>query len=404
MANNAKLYVNREEGFIGTAQKKIENAEYVSDCSDIDEAIVFLKDGRYIVSKVDDKIFIDKNIIHVAIFKRSDERTIYNAVYRDGRGGTAYAKRFFVTGTARDKWYNITKGKDGSSILWLSVNPNGEAESLKIFLRPRPKLKKLIFEFDFASLAIKNRGSMGNIVTKNPIQRIMLKSAGVSTIGGKEMWFDWDVNRLNEDGRGELLGEFTGNENILAIFKNGTYFTTNLDLSNRYQGDLLKIEKFDPEKTYTAIYWDGALNFFYIKRFSFDLSDNTPLSFISEEKDSYLKELSSDELPQIKIDFVQNAKKPREPEIISAEEFISVKGLKAKGKRASSFDIESIEFIEPIKKEEPISGIATISISLDDDFDIPEEYDLDEEESNDKKDDKDFPPGSVIEFGDLTLF
>lgn len=411
VANNAKLYVNREEGFIGTAQKKIENAEFVSDCSDIDEAIVFLKDGRYIVSKVDDKIFIDKNIIHVAIFKRSDERTIYNAVYRDGRGGTAYAKRFFVTGTARDKWYNITKGKDGSSILWLSVNPNGEAESLKIFLRPRPKLKKLIFEFDFASLAIKNRGSMGNIVTKNPIQRIMLKSAGVSTIGGKEMWFDWDVNRLNEDGRGELLGEFTGNENILAIFKNGTYFTTNLDLSNRYQGDLLKIEKFDPDKTYTAIYWDGALNFFYIKRFSFDLSDNTPLSFISEEKDSYLKELSSDELPQIKIDFIQNAKKIREPEVISAVEFISAKGLKAKGKRASSFDIESIEFIEPIKKEEPISGIATISISLDDDFDIPEEYELEEEskkevsdKKNDKKDDKDFPPGSVIEFGDLTLF
>lgn len=396
VANNAKLYANKAEGFIGLSQKKIDEAEYICDCSDIDDVIVFTKDGRYTVKKVNDKLFVDRNIIHIAVFDKADNRTIYNVIYKDGKGGTLYAKRFSVTGVSRDKWYNITKGKEGSSVMWFTANPNGEAESLRVYLRPKPKLKKLILEFDFATLAIKNRGSMGNIVTKNPVQKIMLKANGTSTIGGKQMWFDWDINRLNEDGRGELLGEFRGEEHILAICKDGTFYTNKLDLSSRFQGEVMKVVKLDTDKIYTAVYWDGELKCFYIKRFTFEISDNSVQNFISESKGSFLKEISQDKHPRIQISFGKEGKKEREPETIEAESFIGVKGVKAKGKRLSSYPIETILFLEPALEEIPID-----TFDLNDDLldsDLPEK-------DNSKES---YPPGTSIEIDldsdDLTLF
>ena len=272
----------------------------MSDCSDIDEVIVFIKDGRYTLRKVTDKQFVEKGIIHAAVFKRGDTRTIYNAVYRDGKGGTMYAKRFAVTGIIRDRW-------PGSQVYWLTANPNGEAETVKVYLRPRPGLKRLIIDYDFSQLAIKGRGSMGNIVTKYPVQKVLLRAAGVSTIGGKQMWFDRDIDRLNEDGRGELLGEFRGDEHILAVCKDGTFYTTGLDLSTRFQGDLLIVKKFDPSKVYTAIYWDKASGYYYIKRFCFELSDNTAQSFIPVDEGARLVAVSEDRWPSVHVEFVPSS-------------------------------------------------------------------------------------------------
>lgn len=379
VANNAKLYANKAEGFIGLSQKKIEEAEYICDCSDIDEAIVFLKDGRYTVRKVADKLFVDRNIIHIAIFTKDDHRTIYNAIYKDGKGGIIYAKRFAVTGVTRDKWYDLTKGKEGTSVLWFTANPNGEAESLKVFLRPRPKLKKLIVEFDFAQLAIKNRGSQGNIVTKNLVQKITLHSNGISTIGGKQMWFDWDIKRLNEDGRGELLGEFRGHEHILSICQDGTFYTTNLDLSNRFQGEVMKVEKLNNKKVFSAIYWDDSVKCFYIKRFCLDLSDNTVQSFIADTKGAYLKAISEDPYPQVKVTFEQNGKKEKEPEFIDVEAFIAIKGFKAKGKRAAQGGVAEIEFVEPLQKAQPTN---LEDLTIDSDDEIEDDFYTDDSENN----------------------
>ncbi len=348
---NAKLYMNRAEGFIGMDLKKDDNAEYVCECSDIDDIIVFLKNGKYIVTKISDKSFVGKNIIHAGIFVRNDQRTIYNAVYRDGKNGNVYVKRFSITGVTRDKEYDITQGKPDSQVLWFSANPNGEAEVLKIFLKPRPKLKKLIFEFDFASIAVKGRASMGNILSKNPLHKIQLKSKGISTIGGKPVWFDPDINRLNEDSHGIFLGEFHTNEQILAICKDGNFYTTNFDLSNRYQGDLLKVEKLDTNKTYSAIYFDGESKDFYIKRFGFEPSINAASLFISDAPGSYFVEISDDAYPQVLIEFGGKHEK-RPAETIDVEQFIGKKGFKAKGKKATTFEVASIRFIEPLQKEE----------------------------------------------------
>ena len=349
---NAKLYMNRAEGFVGMDLKKDENAEYVCECSDIDDIIVFLKNGKYTVTKIADKSFVGKNIIHAGIFVRNDQRTIYNAVYRDGKNGNVYVKRFSITGVTRDKEYDITQGKPDSQLLWFSANPNGEAEVLKIFLKPRPKLKKLIFEFDFASIAVKGRASMGNILSKNPLHKIQLKSKGVSTIGGKPIWFDPDINRLNEDAHGIPLGEFHSNDQILAICKDGHYYTTNYDLSNRYQGDILKVEKLDSQKTYSAIYFDGESKDFYIKRFSFEPSINVVSLFISDAPGSYFVELSDEQFPQVLIEFGGKHEK-RPAETIDVEQFIGKKGFKAKGKKATTFEVASIRFIEPLQKDEP---------------------------------------------------
>ena len=348
VSNNAKLYANLETGFVGIGLKKDEG-EYLCDCSDMSEIIVIGKDGKYLITKVSDKAFFATNLLYVGIFNRGDSRTIYNVIYRDGKSTVYYAKRFAITSVTRDKEYDITQGKPGSNILWFSVNHNGEAETVKIYFRARPKLKKLNMEYDFSELAIKGKVSRGNLVTKNAIQKISLRAKGISTIGGKSIWFDTDVQRLNEDGRGMLLGEFSGNDKIIAVFKNGTYYTTSYDLSNRYQGDLLLIEKYDENKVYAALYYDGEN--FYIKRFSFPPSDNSPASFISDNRGAYLADFSADKHPQFMVTFT-GRQEHREPEKFDAEEFIAKKGITAKGNRCHRYDILKVEFIEPLHKPE----------------------------------------------------
>lgn len=348
VSNNAKLYANLETGFVGIGLKKDEG-DYLCDCSDMSEIIVIGKDGKYLITKVSDKAFFATNLLYVGIFNRGDSRTIYNVIYRDGKSTVYYAKRFAITSVTRDKEYDITQGKPGSSILWFSVNHNGEAETVKIYFRARPKLKKLNMEYDFSELAIKGKISRGNLVTKNAIQKISLRAKGISTIGGKSIWFDTDVQRLNEDGRGMLLGEFSGNDKIIAVFKNGTYYTTSYDLSNRYQGDLLLIEKYDENKVYAALYYDGEN--FYIKRFSFPPSDNSPASFIADNRGAYLADFSADKHPQFMVTFT-GRQEHREPEKFDAEEFIAKKGITAKGNRCHRYDILKVEFIEPLHKPE----------------------------------------------------
>lgn len=353
VAVNAKLYANMAEGFVGMDLKRDENAEYICDCSDIDDIIIFRSNGKYLVTKISEKAFIGKGIIYAGIFRKNDDRCIYNAVYRNGKSGDVYVKRFAVTGVTRDKEYDLTQGKDGSSVLWFTANPNGEAETLKVFLKPRPKLKKLIFEFDFASLAIKGRASMGNILSKNPVHKIQLKSKGVSQFGGQSIWFDNDINRLNTDSRGVYLGDYMGNDRILVICKNGEYYTTNYDLSNRYQGDILIIEKLDSQKTYSAVYFDAESGCYYIKRFSFEPSDNIVQSFIGEAEGSYLHTLSQDKFPQIEVTFSGKHSK-RAPELIDVEEFIGRKSYRAKGKRVTTFEVGQINFTTPLNKEDKI--------------------------------------------------
>ena len=349
--NNAKLYANKAEGFVGINLKKEDNAELICECSDLSEIIVIRKDGKYVVTKVSEKAFFGKDILYVGVFDRNDQRTIYNVIYREGKTSVSYAKRFAVTSVTRDKEYDITQGTPGSVILWFTVNHNAEAETVKIYYRQRPKLKKLIDEYDFSQLLIKGRASRGNLVSKNSIQKILLKSKGVSTMGGKDIWFDEDIQRLNEDERGLHLGQFNTGDHILAIFKDGTYYTTSFDLSNRYQGELLKIEKLDINKVYTALYYDKGVGAFYVKRFSFDVSDNTPVNFISESKGSYLVALSDDKHPQFEITF-GGKHEHREAENVDAEEFIAKKGLQAKGKKVSAMDVKSVKFIEPIHRPE----------------------------------------------------
>lgn len=351
VSNNAKLYANYEEGFVGLNLKKDDNGTYICDCSDLSEVIVIGKDGKYRITKVTDKAFFWKDLLYVGVFNRGDGRTIYNVIYREGKSSVSYAKRFAITSVTRDKDYDITTGEEGSKILWFSVNHNGEAESVRIYLRPRPKLKKTQFEYDFSTLAIKGKASRGNLVSKNPIARIQLKSKGVSTIGGKDIWYDADIQKLNDEQRGQYLGEFGPEDKVLAIFKDGTFYTTSFDVSNRYQGEVIKIEKFDPNKTYTALYYDAAAKAFYVKRFSFVLSDNTPLSFIAPGTKSYLVALSEDKHPQFQVIF-GGKYEHRDPENIDAEEYIAKKGYAAKGKKCHQYDLKEVKFIEPLHKPE----------------------------------------------------
>lgn len=351
VSNNAKLYANYEEGFVGLNLKKDDNGTYICDCSDLSEVIVIGKDGKYRITKVTDKAFFWKDLLYVGVFNRGDSRTIYNVIYREGKSSVSYAKRFAITSVTRDKDYDITTGEEGSKILWFTVNHNGEAESVRIYLRPRPKLKKTQFEYDFSTLAIKGKASRGNLVSKNPIARIQLKSKGVSTIGGKDIWYDADIQKLNDEQRGQYLGEFGPEDKVLAIFKDGTFYTTSFDVSNRYQGEVIKIEKFDPNKTYTALYYDGTAKAFYVKRFSFVLSDNTPLSFIAPGAKSYLVALSEDRHPQFQVIF-GGKYEHRDPENIDAEEYIAKKGYAAKGKKCHQYDLKEVKFIEPLHKPE----------------------------------------------------
>jgi len=347
---NEKLYIDREEGFVGTSLKK---AEYICDCSDIDDIVVFRRDGTFVVAKVSDKAFFGKNILYVAVFKKNDKRTIYNVVYRDGKNGITYMKRFPVTGVTRDKEYDITQGTPGSRILYFSANPNGEAEVLKVTLKPKPRIKKLVFEVDFSELAIKGRGAMGNILSKNEVHKVVLKEKGLSTLGGRKIWFDEDVLRLNADGRGKFLGEFMGEDLILALYKNGEYQLYNFDLSNHFDDGILTIEKFDFHKILSVIYFDNEQGFYYVKRFQIEEGINKRVNFIGENTDNKLLSVTWVRYPRFEIVF-GGKNEQRENEIIEVDEFIGVKSYKAKGKRLTNYEVGNILELEPVIKDEDI--------------------------------------------------
>lgn len=345
---NEKLYINREEGFVGTALKK---DEYICDCSDMDDIIVFKKDGTYYVTKVADKSFVGKDVLYVNVFKKNDRRTIYNVVYRDGKYGTSFVKRFNVTGVTRDKVYNLTKGTAGSRILHFSANPNGEAEVIKVCLKPKPNLKKLVFEYDFADLAIKGRDSQGNTLSKNDIHKISTTQKGVSTLGGCKIWLDEDVLRLNADKRGKYLGEFQGEDRILVVNKNGTYYTTDFDLNNHYEEGYRIFEKFEAEKVWAAVFFDAEQGFYYLKRFRFEDSVK-PNSIIGEAEGSRLVCLSDELHPRFEIVFGGRYEN-RPAEVVVAEEFIAEKSFKARGKRLTTFEVKEIRELEAPAEEEP---------------------------------------------------
>ena len=344
-----KLYINREEGFIGTALKK---DEFLFNCSDIDDIIIFYKDGKFKVVKVADKLYVGKNIIHVGIFKKNDQRTVYNAVYRNGKDGAFFMKRFAATGLTRDKEYDLTQGTPGSKIWYFSANPNGEAEVLRVLLRPKPRIKKTSFEMDFSEIAIKGRGAMGNILTKNDVHRIVLKHKGESTLGGRKVWFDFDVLRLNYDGRGELLGEFNPSDLILVVLKNGTWFTTNSDAGNHYPDNILRIEKFDANKIWTAALFDADQKFPYLKRFTFEATTK-PQSYLGENTKSTLYLLTDTVYPRIEV--TMGGADANQPSLtIDAESFIGLKSYKAKGKRITTFKVASIVELEPTRLPEEV--------------------------------------------------
>lgn len=349
---NEKLYVNRSEGFVGTALKK---EEYVCDCSDIDDIIVFLRDGRYIVTKVANKAFIGKDIIHVAVWKKNDSRTIYNTVYRDGKSGRALIKRFAVKSVTRDREYNLTKGTPYSRVLYFTENPNGEAEVIKVYLKPKPRIKKLIFETDFCEIAIKGRQSQGNILTRHDVHKIVMKEKGTSTLGGRKIWFDKTILRLNTDGNGDYLGEFKGDDKIVVFYKSGLYATTNYDLTNHYEEDILRIEKMNDDVVYTCVHYDGEQKYYYIKRFKAEDTGGKLMPIIGEHKNSRLITISSWQYPQFEIEFGGKHAR-RDNELIDASEFIAIKGAKARGKRLTSYEVKKVTETEPVKPDDPLEN------------------------------------------------
>ena len=346
---NEKLYINRQDGFIGTGLKK---DEFVCNCSDIDDIIIFYRDGKYKIIRVAEKIFVGKNIIYLAVFKKSDSRTIYNVVYRDGRKGFYFIKRFNVTSVTRDREYDLTQGKEGSRVLYFTANPNGEAEVIKITFEPSVHKKKLFIDKDFSELVIKGKNAKGYLLTKYPVHRISLKSHGRSTLGGRKIWFDPDINRLNYDEHGQFLGEFHDDDQILVILKNGEFYLTNFDVSNHYENNILRIEKYQPDKVWTVVLYDADQQGYpYLKRFVVEASKRKQ-NFLGENANSQLILLTDTVYPLIKVTFGGNDAY-REPLEIDAEQFIAVKGFKAKGKRISTWAIGSIEELEPQRFPEP---------------------------------------------------
>ena len=345
---NEKLYINREEGFIGTSLKK---DEFVANCSNLDDVIIFYKDGRYVITPVADKKFVGKNIIYINIFKKNDSRTIYNVVYRDGKDGIHYIKRFAVTGVTRDKEYNLTKESPGSKVEYFTANFNGEAEVIKIVLRPNPKIKKEILEKDFSEIAIKGRQAWGNILTKYPVKSIMLKQKGGSTLGGRNVWFDRDVLRINYDGRGEFLGEFQPSDRILVVCSNGDFYTTSFDQSNHYDDNLSIIEKYEPGKVWTAVLYDADQNGYpYMKRFTFE-DTSRKQNCLGENRESRLIRLTDEKYPRFKVVFGGNDAF-REPLVVEAADFIGVKSYKARGKRLTTYALSEVTELEPLRRDE----------------------------------------------------
>lgn len=346
---NEKLYINREEGFIGTGLKR---DEFVCNCSDIDDIIIFYKDGKYKIVKVSEKMFVGKNILYINVFKRNDNRTIYNVIYRNGKGGLHYIKRFAVTGITRNKEYDLTQGEPGSRVVYFTANPNGEAEIIKVTFKPKLRQKATFMEKNFGDIAIKGRQSMGNILTRNDIERIRLKEQGGSTLGGRKVWFDHDVLRLNYDGRGEYLGEFHNGEQILVILKDGNYYTTTFDAGNHYDTNILIIEKFDAGRCWTVALYDADQKYHYLKRFMFESSQKKH-SFLGENPNSELLLLSKEAYPRIEVKF-GGSDAFREPLIIEAADFIGIKSFHARGKRITTYAVDTITELEPTRHEDPL--------------------------------------------------
>ena len=347
---NTKLYVNREEGFVGTSLKR---DDYVTDCSDIDDIIVFTKSGQMMITKVDSKTFVEKNIIHVAVFKKKDKRTTYNMIYKDGRGGASYVKRFNVTGVTRDKMYDLTNGKAQSEVLYFSANPNGEAEVVTVNLRQAGSIKKLKWDIDFADVIIKGRGSKGNIVTKYPVKRIELKEKGLSTLKPRKIWFDDTIQRLNVDGRGELLGEFTSDDRLLIVNQKGVVKTPIPDLIMRFDSDMIVLEKWIPNKPLTAIYWEGEKELFYIKRFLIENPDKDE-TIISNHPKSYLEKLFTDYRPVAELVFAKKRGQERKDnQEVNLEEFIGIKGITAMGNQLTKEKVLEINALPPLPYEAP---------------------------------------------------
>lgn len=350
---NTKLYVNREEGFVGTSLKK---DEYVGDCSDIDDVIVFLRDGTMMITKVDAKTFIGKDIIHAAVFDKNDKRTIYNMMYRDGKSGPSYIKRFNVTGVTRDKAYDLTNGTNGSQVVYFSHNPNGEAEVVTILLRQVGTIKKLKFDIDFAKLAIKGRGSKGNLVTKYPIKKIELKEKGISTLLPRKVWFDDTVKRLNVDARGELLGEFKPTDKILVISQSGKLKVIIPELSTHFDEDMIVLEKWNPKKPISAIYYDGEKERYFLKRFLVE-NEGKEESFITDHPNSQLEIVSTDYRPVAQLVFAKVKGVQKDDLHIDVEDFIAVKGFKALGNQLTTDKLRQVNLLEPLPYEEPVEEV-----------------------------------------------
>ncbi len=410
---NSKLYIDKEEGFAGTALKK---NDYVTECSDIDDIIVFRNDGSMFVTKVANKFFVGKGVIHIDVFKKNDDRTIYNMVYQDGKRGNAFVKRFAVVGVTRDKEYDLTQGNEESKVLYFTANPNGEAEVVKVNLRAKPKLKKLSFEFDFSELAIKGRSARGNILSKNTIKNIVKREEGVSTLGALNIFYDDTVRRLNSDDRGELVGAFIGDDKILSLLDSGEFKLTGYELSTHFDDNMIRILKFDPEMIITAVYFDKKQSKYYIKRFQIpeNTSINKPTSFIGDEKGDKLVAYSIDHRPVVSFEVVKKGSSEKITEIITVEDFIAVKSHKAKGKRLSNFDLKKIRFVEPLPYTPPEKDVKENISEPIDEADIVEEIaeeivDITEETTDKKeipdsgpekkeKHEKDGPPQLELEF------
>ena len=341
---NAKLYVDRAEGFYGIG-KGMKDAEFVCDCSDIDDVIVILKDGRYKITKVDDKAFFDKNIYYIGVFKRNDERTIYNVLYRDGRGGAIMMKRCAIKSITRDKEYDLTKGTPKSEILYMSVNPNGEAEVLKIYFRPRPRLKKVIVDLDFSTVAIKGRQSQGNLFSRYGIHKIVLKEKGPSTLGGQNIWFDEDVRRLNTDGRGMLIGEFKGEDKIVVWTSKNQYYITGFSVDQHFPDETVRVERYVAGKVYSVCYFDKEQNYYYMKRFQLEPSEKM-LSFLDEDAMMEFVALTDREGATLVVSY-KGAQATRPADEVDVDSFVGVKSHRAKGKRITTYDVDSLRFIEP---------------------------------------------------------
>lgn len=385
---NEKLYINRTDGFIGTALKK---DEYLFDCSDIDDVIIFYRDGKYKIVHVADKFFVGQDIIHIAVFKKNDERTIYNVAYRDGKKGTTFWKRFAVTGMALNKEYDLTQGKAGSRVLYFSANPNGEAETIRVQLKPAFHLKKDDYTLDFSTLAVKSRTARGNVLTKYDVKSISLRSKGASTLGGRQVWFDPDVLRINYDGMGTYLGEFQSDDNVLVITKTGDYWLTTFDLTAHFEDNIRVIEKYDQEKIWSLVLWDADQKYYYGKRFQLNASQK-PQNFLGANPESYIVLLSDRDEALFRVLFKDEGREPLE---LLMSDFIAVKGATARGKRVTTYDVASFSDITPEPEPEPEPELESDSEELQSQDPEPEQDELMQEpvlESEETVSDTEFEP------------